>query len=237
MGATPRYDPNESLRLLAAIGRAVGRPDGRRDRRRRARRLDLRRARFEERLPGAVDDESEHRGRAGPSRLLARAVRAIRRRRARPAPAACRTGLRRGGRPDRPAHARRVPGSREPRHRRAVVHRHAVGSPAVVARPLALAGGGVGLTGLVGYLYSIVPFYGIRSYTQMAVHTAAAFVVLAAGILPARADQGIMATLTMDGAGGRMGRRFMPAAIAMPVVLGWFILHGGRAGFYSAEFG
>jgi PAS domain S-box-containing protein len=71
----------------------------------------------------------------------------------------------------------------------------------------------------------------------MAVHTAAAFVLLAAGILLSRADQGIMATLTMDGAGGRMGRRFLPAAIAMPVVLGWFILHGGRAGFYSAEFG
>jgi len=34
-----------------------------------------------------------------------------------------------------------------------------------------------------------------------------------------------------------MGRRFLPAAIGVPVVLGWFILRGARAGFYEPEFG
>ncbi len=34
-----------------------------------------------------------------------------------------------------------------------------------------------------------------------------------------------------------MGRRFLPAAIGVPAVLGWFILRGGRAGFYGTEFG
>jgi two-component system cell cycle sensor histidine kinase/response regulator CckA len=105
------------------------------------------------------------------------------------------------------------------------------------AQLLALAGGAVGLTGLVGYLYTVTPFYGTRSYTQMAVHTAVAFALLAAGILLARADRGIMAALTTDGAGGRMGRRFLPAAIGVPLALGWFILRGERAGFYDAEFG
>ena len=102
---------------------------------------------------------------------------------------------------------------------------------------LALAGGAVALTGLIGYFYAVVPLYGIRSYTQMAVHTAAALMLLSAGILLARSDRGIMATLTSDGAGGRMGRRFLPAAIGVPVVLGWFILRGARAGFYEPEFG
>jgi PAS domain S-box-containing protein len=108
---------------------------------------------------------------------------------------------------------------------------------AVPAQFLALAGGAIGLTGLIGYLYDVAALYAIASYTQMALHTAVGCILLAGGILLAHADRGLMAALTSDGPGGRMGRRFLPAALAVPIVLGWFGLYGQRTGRYETEFG
>ncbi|MGH7304822.1 MAG: hybrid sensor histidine kinase/response regulator, partial [Candidatus Rokuibacteriota bacterium] len=108
---------------------------------------------------------------------------------------------------------------------------------AVVAQFLALAGGAIGLAGLIGYLYDVAALYGIAAYTHMAPHTTVGTVLLACGILLARADRGLMAALTSDGPGGRMGRRFLPAALGVPIVLGWFALYGQRTARYETEFG
>ncbi len=105
------------------------------------------------------------------------------------------------------------------------------------AQLLALAGGAIGLAGLIGYLYDVAALYGIASYTHMALHTAIGFVLLSVGILLARSDAGLMAALTSDGPGGRMGRSFLPAALAVPIVLGWFGLYGHRTGLYERELG
>ncbi len=113
-------------------------------------------------------------------------------------------------------------------------------TPRVGAMPsqfLALGGGAVGLAALIGYLYRVASLYGIASYTQMAVHTATGFVLLSGGVLLARPDGGLMAALTSGGAGGRMARRFLPAALSVPLVLGWFALYGHQIGLYAAEFG
>ncbi len=110
-------------------------------------------------------------------------------------------------------------------------------SGALPAQLLALMGGAIGLAALIGYLYGVASLYGIASYTQMALHTAAGFGLLSSGILLARADRGLMAALTSAGPGGRMGRRFLPAAIGVPVVLGWFGLYGHQMGLYGTEFG
>ena len=101
---------------------------------------------------------------------------------------------------------------------------------------LALTGGAVGLAALIGYLYGVASLYGIASYTQMAVHTAAGLVLLSGGLLLARPASGPMAALTSGGAGARMGRRFLPAALGVPVALGLFVLYGHQIGLYAAEF-
>src|SRR5258708_23795445 len=105
------------------------------------------------------------------------------------------------------------------------------------AQLLALAGGAIGLAGLIGYLYDVAALYGIASYTHMALHTAIGFVLLSVGILLARSDAGLMAALTSDRPRGRMGRSFLPAALAVPIVLGWFGLYGHRTGLYERELG
>src|SRR5436190_139952 len=71
----------------------------------------------------------------------------------------------------------------------------------------------------------------------MAVHTAATFIVLSTGILVARPDRGIMAVLTRDSVGGVMARRVVPAAIGLPLALGWLRWEGQQAGLYGTAFG
>src|SRR5437588_4795466 len=71
----------------------------------------------------------------------------------------------------------------------------------------------------------------------MAVHTAVTCMVLSTGILVARPDRGIMAVLTRDSVGGVMARRVVPAAIGIPLALGWLRWEGQRAGLYGTAFG
>ncbi len=102
---------------------------------------------------------------------------------------------------------------------------------------LSLAIGLIGLLNFTGYIYGVKSLYGLASYTQMAVHTAATFTVLSVGILFARADVGFMAFVTSDSVGGITARRLLPAAIVIPILLGWLRLQGELAGLYGVEFG
>ncbi len=89
---------------------------------------------------------------------------------------------------------------------------------------------------LIGYFYGVKTLTGIASYIPMAVHTAFAFVVLSLGVLCARPDQGWMARAINDSAGGAMIRRLLLVIIGAPLVMGWLILAGQRAGAFNAEF-
>ena len=102
---------------------------------------------------------------------------------------------------------------------------------------LALAGGTVALVALVGYLYSVTALYGIASYTQMALHTAGALCLLAGGILMARPDRGLMATVTSDRLGGSMARRLLPAVLGVPLAVGWLRLEASARGSTGRSWG
>jgi len=105
------------------------------------------------------------------------------------------------------------------------------------AQVLPLTAGMLGLLSLMGYAYDVEPLYGVASYTQMAVHTAGAFIVLSLGVLSARPDRGLLAIATSDGPGGVVARRLLPAAIGVPLLLGWLTLLGQRADLYGTPFG
>ncbi len=92
------------------------------------------------------------------------------------------------------------------------------------------------LLALIGYAYGTRSFYGIGTYIPMALHTALTFLLLVGGILMARPQRGPMATLTGVGTGNLTARRLVPAAIAVPALLGWLCLKGQQAGFYDVEF-
>ncbi|HXG10725.1 MAG TPA: ATP-binding protein [Gemmataceae bacterium] len=105
------------------------------------------------------------------------------------------------------------------------------------AQALALVAALVALIGLVGHTYGIRSLYGIASYIPMALNTAVGFALLCAGVLCARPDRGLMAVLTSETTGGFMARRLLPAAVIVPVGLGWLRLVGEQAGLYDMAFG
>jgi signal transduction histidine kinase len=104
------------------------------------------------------------------------------------------------------------------------------------AQPLASAALLVALLALIGYFYEVTFLYGITAYTGMALHTALTFVLLGLGILFARTNKGLMAVIMGDTAGGHMARHLLPAAVAVPVVLGGLIVRGAHAGLYDTAF-
>ncbi len=92
------------------------------------------------------------------------------------------------------------------------------------------------LTGLLGYLYDVKPLYQFAGATSMALHTAAGFLALSVGLLFARED-GLARVLTGVGPGSQLARRFLPAAILLPVLLGWLHESGERTGVWGAPVG
>jgi signal transduction histidine kinase/CheY-like chemotaxis protein/HPt (histidine-containing phosphotransfer) domain-containing protein len=105
------------------------------------------------------------------------------------------------------------------------------------AQYLALAVVGVSVPALVGYLYGVTYLYGVASYIPMALHTALVFVVLSVGLLCARPRRGLMAVVSSRNLGGVVARRLLPAAILVPLMLGWFRLRGEQIGLYGTELG
>jgi len=93
------------------------------------------------------------------------------------------------------------------------------------------------LTALTGYLYGVRSLYAIPLFGSIALYTVILFVALAIGILFARPDQGLMAVVSSETAGGVMARRLLPVVIALPVGLGGVRLAGQQAGLYDTEFG
>lgn len=107
--------------------------------------------------------------------------------------------------------------------------------PAQVAT---LAAATVSLAALVGYSYGATSPYVGASYVPMALNSAAAFDVLALGILLARPERGVMAVVLSPGVGGEMTRRLIPAVIAIPWLFGGLHLFAQqRLGYHDTIFG
>jgi PAS domain S-box-containing protein len=105
------------------------------------------------------------------------------------------------------------------------------------AHALAVSATVISLVPLTGYAYGARFLHAIGSYASMAVHTALTFTILSLGLLCARPDRGLMAHIASESAGGVLARRLLPAAIGIPLVLGWLRLEGQRAGLYGTELG
>jgi CheY-like chemotaxis protein len=93
------------------------------------------------------------------------------------------------------------------------------------------------LTSILGYAYGVGELYGVARHIPMALPTAVAFFALGLGILCARPDQGVMAVVTSDDAGGVLARRLLPAAIVVPAASGWLRVVAERVGLVSTSVG
>lgn len=105
------------------------------------------------------------------------------------------------------------------------------------AQMLSITAGLIGLLGIVGYAYGVQMLYGLSNYTDMAFHTAVAFVVLSSAVICARPERGLMSLLSGDSPGGVIVRWLLAPALLLILLLGWIVLTGHNAGLYSSEQG
>jgi len=90
---------------------------------------------------------------------------------------------------------------------------------------------------VLGYAYGATSLYAVRPFASMAVHTAAAFLVLSLSVLAADSGHGFASIAISDTAGGLVSRRLLPTIPIMIFVLGWVRLEGQALGLYDARFG
>jgi PAS domain S-box-containing protein len=106
-----------------------------------------------------------------------------------------------------------------------------------VHEPLALIVALLGLLSIVGYLYRVSALYTIARYTAIAWPTAFSFVALAVGVLCAEPEDGLMARVTADDAGGAIVRALLGPMVFLPIVFGWVWLAGERGGWFDTAMG
>jgi signal transduction histidine kinase len=94
-----------------------------------------------------------------------------------------------------------------------------------------------GLLPLTGYAYGVQLFRGMASFIPMAIHTATAFLILAAGLFFARPDAPMAQVFAANDPRGVMARRLFPLAVLITLFLGWLRVHGERLQLYESEFG
>jgi signal transduction histidine kinase len=97
---------------------------------------------------------------------------------------------------------------------------------------LSFTGALIALLALIGYAYHFVSFFEIPKRRPLAFHTVLLMMVFAFGLLAARSRRGLMRLATSHSPGGVMVRHMLPAAVGAPVLAGWLIMEGQRAGWY-----
>ncbi|BAY36253.1 two-component hybrid sensor and regulator [Nostoc sp. NIES-2111] len=89
----------------------------------------------------------------------------------------------------------------------------------------------ISLQVVIDIAYKVEIFYTISAtVTSMTWQTALLFIVLCIGILSGWAEKGLMKIVLSDSYGGKIARRLLIAAIALPLLLGWLILEGQKTG-------
>lgn len=97
---------------------------------------------------------------------------------------------------------------------------------------LSFAAALISLLALIAYSYSFVSVFDISSRRPLAFHSVLLLLALSFGILAARPGRGLMSLVTSPRMSGMMMRRMLPAAVGIPVLMGWLIMEGQRGGLY-----
>ena len=88
---------------------------------------------------------------------------------------------------------------------------------------------------LLGHVYRAESLYSLPGFSVVALHTALGLLLLTLATLAIH-PRFLMASQVMasDRAGGEL-RRLLPAAVLLPVIVGWLLLQGQRRGIYGEE--
>jgi PAS domain S-box-containing protein len=98
-----------------------------------------------------------------------------------------------------------------------------------VGQYLVIIAGVLSLFHVIGYLNDIT--------SVMPIQTSLTFLVLCGGALLSRPNWGLMSTISSPAPGGVMARQLLPAALLIPVAIGWLRWHGQLREFWNTAFG
>lgn len=107
----------------------------------------------------------------------------------------------------------------------------------IVAEVGALVAGLLAMPAAVADAYDVRGFTDVAPFSSMSLLTAWGLLVLSAGVLALRTRDGPLRVLAESTLGGSVVRRLLPAAVVVPLILGWLRLTGERAGLYDSGFG
>lgn len=105
------------------------------------------------------------------------------------------------------------------------------------AQMLGLLEGVIALFPFIGYIYGVAILYKVTFITEMAIHTAVAFMLIMLGVIFSRPKQGFMRIFTSESAGGILLRWLLPFVIVSLIVFGWLELQGELKQIYPIEVG
>ena len=105
------------------------------------------------------------------------------------------------------------------------------------AHYIALVVAFLALLSVVGYMYRVEKFYSVLRFIPMALHTALCFLFMALALLFIKPERGVIREFVRSHSGSILARKVIPAAIIIPIVLGWLRLYGDRHGWYPTEMG
>ncbi|MBA3868071.1 MAG: PAS domain S-box protein [Anaerolineae bacterium] len=90
---------------------------------------------------------------------------------------------------------------------------------------------------IIGYVYNVETLYRLGSFSSTALHTAVTFVVLCISVIVVYPSNGLSKYVSANSAGGYILRRMIPAAILVPIIIGWLRWQGELQGLYDTAFG
>lgn len=105
------------------------------------------------------------------------------------------------------------------------------------AHYIALAVAFLSLLSIIGYMYRVQKFYSVLSYIPMALHTALCFLFMSLALLFIKPERGVLREFVRAHSGSILARKVIPAAVIIPVLLGWLRLYGDRRGWFPTEMG
>jgi len=108
--------------------------------------------------------------------------------------------------------------------------------PSLLNRVLILLIGVTSGIALISFLYDFASLYALFIYEGMAFTTALSFIVLVAGYFLSQPSS-FLTRLTSDTSAGLTGRRLLPIALFMPLVLGWLIVQLSNARVFNGVVG
>ncbi len=95
----------------------------------------------------------------------------------------------------------------------------------------------IGLTALIGYLYSIKVFYAVTIYIPMALATALSFISVSFSVWQVFPQIGLAQVINDKGVAGQMARFLLPACFIIPGAIGWLRILLTRSNLVDVEVG